>query len=597
MFRSLRSRIAAAHVLLVVVVMAALAFYLTQTEEARLRRSAEERLQSNAYLMARASLPLLREGASPAEIDAFVKDAGRQAGVRITVIAPDGTVLGDSRFQPSAMGNHGDRPEVRQALADGLAVVSRYSGTQGEDLTYVAVRLDDGGRTLAVVRAANSLAEVDEAAALVQRTILLAALFAGVAVVALSLVIAGATTQPLSRVTEAARRLASGDLLQRVEASGDRETVELAEAFNHMAANVQALLEESEEQRSRLQAVLDSSEAGLLAMDRAGHVRYVNPAARALLGMEPDQGEGADFAQVVRDHELHRLLRACLETGQGQRAEVQYGPRATEVRSTMVPIQGGGDWAVLCILEDVTEQRRMERVRREFVSNVSHELRTPVAGIKAAVETLQDGALEDPAAAEALVRGIAREVDRLAGMVEELLELSRIESGAVPFRMEEVRARELVETVAARMGQQAERAGLTLRTEVRDAALTGDAERLERALTNLVQNAIKFTPPGGTVTLGCRPDRDAVELWVADTGEGIDPDDLPRIFERFYKADRARAAGGTGLGLAIVKHIVQAHGGTVDVESRPGRGATFTLRLPAGGDAEQSATSGERTAP
>ncbi len=246
-----------------------------------------------------------------------------------------------------------------------------------------------------------------------------------------------------------------------------------------------------------------------------------------------------------------------------------------------MPIEGGGGWAALAVFHDLTEVRRLDSMRRDFISNVSHELRTPLAGIRAAAETLQEGALDDRPAAQEFLGHIQRETDRMTQLVEELLELSRIESGAAPFAVEPVDASLLVHDTVRRFAQQAERAGIALKSDAPAGPLllVGDGERLERALGNLVANAIKFTPAGGEIMLRAAGEDGEVRLSVADTGVGIEPEQQVRVFERFYKADRGRG-GGTGLGLAIVKHIVRAHGGEVSLESRPGRGSTFTIRLP-----------------
>ncbi|MGH2598003.1 MAG: sensor histidine kinase, partial [Dehalococcoidia bacterium] len=251
------------------------------------------------------------------------------------------------------------------------------------------------------------------------------------------------------------------------------------------------------------------------------------------------------------------------------------------LQATVSPIVGGGEWAVLLILQDTTEVRRAETTRRDFVANVSHELRTPLAGIKAVVETLRDGAVDDPEAAAEFLGRVDEEVDRLVQLVEELMHLSRIESGAAPMELTEVRPHGLLVRSAERFRHQAERAGVEVTVEEADLPpMRADPERLAQAVGNLVHNAIKFTPPGGRVTLSATQADGMVRLTITDTGSGIDPADLPRIFERFYVADRARSQRGTGLGLAIVKHVVRAHGGTVEVESALGEGSTFTIEIP-----------------
>jgi two-component system phosphate regulon sensor histidine kinase PhoR len=372
--------------------------------------------------------------------------------------------------------------------------------------------------------------------------------------------------------------VAAGSFDQRVQGGGGAEVRDLAAGFNDMAAQLRETVDALASEHSRLEALLAAGADGLLALDRIGVVCYLNPAAEALFG----RGEGRSIAEAARNHELTMVVRKALAEQRSERAVVRLEPRDLWLQAIASPIQGGGDWALLLILHDITEVRRAETTRRDFVANVSHELRTPLAGIKAVVETLRDGAIDDPdTAAEFLLR-VDEEVDRLVHLVEELLQLARIESGTAPMVMTDVPPRDLLVACVGRFQHQAERAGVTLDLNVPDLPqIHADPDRLGQAVGNLVHNAIKFTAPGGTVSIEATARFGVIEIRVSDTGSGIDPADLPRIFERFYVADRARSRRGTGLGLAIVKHVVRAHGGNITVESRLGAGSTFTITLPA----------------
>jgi two-component system phosphate regulon sensor histidine kinase PhoR len=289
---------------------------------------------------------------------------------------------------------------------------------------------------------------------------------------------------------------------------------------------------------------------------------------------------GRPFAWVLPDDAVLRALRA----GGARMAHDVELPDRRYLRVTVAPVSGDGEWAALVVVADLTDARRLEDMRRDFVANVSHELRTPLASIKAAIETLGGGALDEPAAAREFLSRADAEVDRMVHMVEELLELSRIESGEVPLVRERVDLGAVAAAAVDRLALQAEKAGVSLALEVASGlpAVVGDSVRLEQAVVNLVDNAVKFTPEGGTVRVRAYAFGGGVVVEVRDSGRGIDPADLPRIFERFYKADRARWRGGSGLGLAVVRHTVEAHGGLVQVESSPGAGSTFRLRIPAG---------------
>ena len=381
--------------------------------------------------------------------------------------------------------------------------------------------------------------------------------------------------------TRAADAMAGGRFdEERMPGSGD-EFGPLASALNAAAANTGRLVGRLQQERAQLEALLNASSDATVAVEASGDVAYLNDAARQLFGVATAEAVGRPFIEVVRDHDLNDVLMAAARDGDRGVRVVAYGAAQRWLQASAVPIEGGGGWAALAVFHDLTEVRRLDSMRRDFISNVSHELRTPLAGIRAAAETLQEGAIDDPAAAQEFLGHIQRETDRMTQLVEELLELSRIESGAAPFDIGPVDGAALVRSTARRFAQQAERAGLALRIDVPEdpVALLGDEDQLERALGNLVANAIKFTPSGGQITLIAGAADGEVRLSVADTGIGIEPEQQGRVFERFYKADRGRGSG-TGLGLAIVKHIARAHGGDVSLESRPGHGSTFTIRLP-----------------
>jgi two-component system phosphate regulon sensor histidine kinase PhoR len=291
---------------------------------------------------------------------------------------------------------------------------------------------------------------------------------------------------------------------------------------------------------------------------------------------------GNPFVWVMPDEQAIDALRASREDGRRETRVITWRSRH-HLQITTTPIIDGGEWAALVVLHDLTDVKRVEQVRRDFVANVSHELRTPLASIKSVIETLEGGAVEDREAAHEFLSRADAEVDRLVQIVEELLELSRIESGEVPLAKQPVEMGEVLAGAVERLRPQAEKQRLTLTLDVSPdlPPIMGDADRLEQVAVNLLHNAIKFTPAGGSVGVSGAFVGGAVEVRVSDTGVGIAPEDLPRIFERFYKADRSRGGGGTGLGLAVVKHTVEAHGGTVSAESEPGRGSTFSFSIPA----------------
>lgn len=353
---------------------------------------------------------------------------------------------------------------------------------------------------------------------------------------------------------------------------------ELSNANRALAAAFQERLLEVENRRAELAAVLERMTDGVLIVDSDGRIQLANAAAGRLF--EAPMPLGRTVAEVLRHHQLVETWRRAQESGEERNAAVEFPARQKFVQLFVLPDrQTGGS---LLLVQDLTRVRRLETVRRDFISNVSHELRTPLASLKALTETLRDGALEDPEAARRFLARIETEVDALTQMAAELLELTRIESGQLPLEWGTVEPARLLEAAAERMRAQAERAGLTLHVEAAAdlPPVRADASRLEQVLVNLIHNAVKFTRPGGEVNLSAAVEGTFVRFSVQDTGVGIPSDDLERIFERFYKADRARSGGGTGLGLSISRHIVKAHGGRIWAESREGYGSTFHFTIP-----------------
>lgn len=579
----LRTRIALAYVALVVVALVGLAIYLNRTEQDRLRDDIEGDMADEARLVGLVVGPLLAEGVPVAEVDAAAKRLGQQIGDGVTIVGSDGRALGDSEASPAGLGDLGQRPEVAQALAGEVGKGSGYSPSVRTDVTYVAVPIETDQGSVGVARVARPSSDISASLSDITLTLVVACLVAGSAATLVALVIAGATTRSLGRLAQAAQRLALGQLGERAPSAGTAEVADLADAFNSMASSLQATISRLGEERNKLGSLLASSGDAVVAVDGDGLITFTNAAAEALFHTSRAQAVGRPFLHIVRDHELTELASRCAKLAERGLRVIAYGPEQRWLQASAVPIKGGGDWAGLVILHDLTEVRRLDTIRRDFITNVSHELRTPLAGIKASAETLKEGALNDPQAAAEFVRHIENETDRLVQMVEELLELSRIESGAAPLRLSVVPVVPLVERCVERFTPQAERAGLRLGAEVgegEELAVEGDEERLAQALANLLHNAIKFTPAGGQVAISAVAQDGEVAIAVRDTGIGISAEDRTRIFERFYKAADAQGRRGSGLGLAIVKHIVQAHSGRVTVESQPGQGSTFTVFLP-----------------
>lgn len=521
-------------------------------------------------------------------VAALCKARGKVADARLTVILTGGEVLGDSEENPERMENHANRPEVKEALARGQGTATRYSATLGVPMMYVAIPLMRDGQVAAVVRAAVPLEAVNRALAAVYLRVLIGGAVVALVAAGVGMLVSRRISGPLKEMKAGADRFAEGDFAHKVLVPETEELAGLAETLNRMAAQLDEKIRMMARQQQEQEAILASMVEGVLAVDAGGRVLSLNQAAAAMLGAEPHAAVGRPIQEVVRNADLERLLRAVLEGEASAEGEVTLRldvDRFFQVRGVPLRDADGREIGALVVLHDVTRLARLETMRRDFVANVSHELKTPITSIQGFVETLREGAVNDPAKAAQFLEIVARQADRLNALIEDILSLSRIERESEARRVERQKTnlRDVVEAAAADCSPQAEARGVAVRVGAPDALWADvDARMIEQALRNLLDNAIKFSPPGSAVEIEAETDGKECRIRVRDRGCGIAPEHLDRIFERFYRVDkgRSRDLGGTGLGLAIVKHIMQAHGGRVSVQSAPGAGSTFTLHLP-----------------
>jgi len=411
--------------------------------------------------------------------------------------------------------------------------------------------------------------------------IVLAALIQSVCLAIVAILISQQRIQLMQRVMRVMQRLSEGDWDAQLLPERYRGAQPYVGAFNKMIESFRDQLRRAERQCDELAAVLEHIADGVVLVNELGRVELLNRAAARMFDVPLAEAVGQSFAWLVRDHTLIEQERSCREQGVESVLGVEIERGDVVLRASIVPLRHQAETRCLVVLQDMTRLRHLQTVRRDFISNVSHELRTPLASLKALVETLRDGALDDPAATRRFLDRIEAEVDSMTQIVEELLELARTESGRAPLRLVPTPLPDIVLPPIERLRPQVERAGLELTVHLPDdlPPVLADVERARQVVGNLVHNAIKFTPPGGQISVRAQLRNGEVLLTVQDTGVGISAEDLPRIFERFYKADRARSGGGTGLGLAIARHIVQAHGGRIWAESTEGSGSTFFFTL------------------
>jgi two-component system phosphate regulon sensor histidine kinase PhoR len=578
--RTLRGRLAATYAVIVAAVMVAFGVVLSQAMRDVYVEGLARGLERDARLVAELIEPELENGGDASQIDPIVEQAAAAVNARITVIGDGGVVIGETVGDADATGSLAGRPEYELAVRNGMHR-SVIGGAGGEQFVYVAVADPDSSGV--VVRVGIPLDEVDRAIRDLQGIVGLATIVSAALVAVVGVAVAGRIAGPLENLRRQAAAVAQGRLDVAVEPASTRELGELGQAFNTMTRRLSASIDEAELARGRLEVTLANLTDGVVITDRRGWVLRLNRAALSMLAVTAHRLD-QPFIEVGRDHELDALLRRALDgaaTGPVG-GSVVHGRSRRTIEATAQRLEAGGESLGLMILRDVTELRRLEGVRREFVANVSHELRTPLTSIRAVVETLEAGAIDDPSVSTDFLRRIVGEVDRLALLVDELLDLARLESGRVQLRVEVIEPAVVLRTGVERLRAQVERARLDLELEVEPGLplVRVDRPRIEQVLLNLIHNAIKFTPPGGRIVVAGRRTGETIEVAVRDNGIGVGPDELPRLFERFYKADKARRSEGTGLGLAIAKHIVLAHGGAIWAESVPGEGATFFFSLP-----------------
>nr|WP_285855801.1 ATP-binding protein [Paenibacillus camelliae] len=508
---------------------------------------------------------------------------------RVTLIKGDGTVIADSDYNPRDMDNHGHREEIIGAIENGIGKSTRSSDTLQQSMLYVAIPVTNTvSNENYVLRLAISLQEVEQSISSLTVVLVAGLIILFVVAALISYRIALGLTRPLEKITQVAKRIKNMDYRARVDVQKNDEIGELGHAINAMAESLQIQMTRIRQNENHLQSVLSNMINGIVMMDASGSILIMNERAEQILGISAAKLIGRHYREMKQQFELSQLIIEGFETKSHIHEEITfYYPEERLLELNIVPIYQGSSsdlGGVLLVLQDVSAIRRLERMRSEFVANVSHELKTPIAAVKGFAETLLGGAVKDEETTKAFLGIIYDESERLNRLIGDILELSKIESRRAPLILSPVDIKQFMTNTIAILEVSADQKQIEVNLySPEELYMEGDEDRLRQIFVNLLSNAISYTPEGGKIFVNISlTEQEKVQITIKDTGIGIPEKDLPRIFERFYRVDKARSrgSGGTGLGLSIVKHLVEMHKGTITVESAVGEGTTFTLELP-----------------
>ncbi len=545
-------------------------------------RNWEKELTSESNLIAEQLAPTFGEKTAESDLSAEAKKFGVITGNRVTIILTSGEVIGESDYFVDKMENHLLRPEIQAALRGENQSSVRLSTTLHQKYVYVAVPIYQEGRIVGVVRLAKSLAEFENILLKFRSLLLSVAAICLAFSLIFMLLQSNKRFNPLRKISEQIYTSSKGKL-EVIEGIERKDEIGLVvAAHNTQVEKIKLQIQNMENEHTKLTAILFNMTDGVVLADADGKVTLINPAAQRIFSTNVETVEGDSLIEVVRQHQIVDLWKQTLSTGKTQSTTIQTSfDRDTiqVIASLLGPLLPG---EVLLLFQDLSTIRKLENVRKDFVSNISHELRTPLTTLKVLTETLQNGAAKNPADAQRFLNQMDDEIDNMTQIVQELLELSKIESGRVPIEKKDYPVDEIIRKPIERMQLQAERSGISIIATMEDAlpALYVDLPRIQQVFINIIHNSIKFTPPGGKITISAIKEDHQIIFHIVDTGVGISPKDLDRIFERFYKSDRSRSSGGTGLGLSISKHIIEAHGGKIWVESKQGLGSIFSFSIP-----------------
>ncbi|RJP22619.1 MAG: HAMP domain-containing histidine kinase [Candidatus Omnitrophota bacterium] len=575
------------YVLITLLSLISISWYFAQALHDYHYRQSVSNLEARARLLKAYLINLIDQEDNHA-LNSICQTLGRETATRITIVALSGLVIGESDNEPDHMENHANRPEIQSAMNGQTGISTRYSVTLGLDMIYVAIPIMKEGKNIGVIRTSFPLATIEQTLRRFIVGIAMAGFVIALFSAIVSLIISHRISHPLEQLKRGVECYASGHLEHRLFVSGTAEIAALAEAMNQMAAQLDERIRVIQQQRSEHEAILSSMIEGVLAVDQNENIISINQAAATMFEVHPADAQGKKIREVVKNAELHEFALHALSGDQPLEGEIvlhNHVERFLQTHGAALRDAQGNSAGVVIVLNDTTHLRRLEKLRSDFVANVSHELKTPVTSIKGFVETLLDGALDNPHDAKRFLGIIAKQTDRLSAIIEDLLSLSRIEqdSGKIKIHLDEEHVIQVLQLAVENCVEKAKAKQIQIKLDCPD-DLTAkiNSPLLEQAIVNLIDNAIKYSDAGKSVHVSASVESEEIAIRVSDEGCGIEEEHLDRIFERFYRVDKARSRemGGTGLGLSIVKHIIRTHQGFVTVESAPKIGSVFTIHLP-----------------
>ncbi|MFA6079548.1 MAG: ATP-binding protein, partial [Candidatus Omnitrophota bacterium] len=573
--RSFKFKLIFSFIFVILISFAVTAFFLDKSLEENCLHNIESSLVAQAHLIGNQIVPEYITKEDTSSLDILVKELRPKTKCRITIINKAGLVLADSdklKQEVPDMENHIHRPEVKTALAGNTGIDTRYSPTLNIDMLYVALPIKDKSSTTGILRLALPLESVQKTLSAIRKIVVMGLVFAMALAFILGSIVAGNAIRPINRMILASRRFSDGDFSRRINQIPKDEIGELADTLNKMAQDIEDKIREIKAQNQKLAAIFNSMIEGVIVVDREGSIISINPTIEKIFGVSKKDVESKVFLEAIRNNDISDVIGAVLRSGQGRSAELTLMypvNRIFEVNAT--PIFDDNKVAgCLVVIHDITEIRRLETVRSDFIANASHELKTPLTSIKGFVETLLEGALDDKENNRNFLMIIEEHASRLNNLVNDLLSLSHLESNDIVLDKEEMDLRQQIEGIILGFRSQLKKKSVEVKDDLPPKLLIkADKNRIDQVFTNLIDNAIKFNKEKGHIRISSEDMGGKLKIVIEDSGAGIPEKDITRIFERFYRVDKARSRelGGTGLGLSIVKHIVELHKGAVGVES------------------------------